>query len=75
MLVNVPIDDLSSYSVVEGEVIDLKYSLSSIHKMCLTNKLSNEIYFYISNDSPMRIEYDLGNNSNLVFYVAPKISE
>lgn len=75
MLVNIPIDDLSSYSVVEGEVIELKYSLRSIHKMCLTNKLSNEIYFYISNDSPMRIEYDLGNNSNLVFYVAPKISD
>jgi DNA polymerase III sliding clamp (beta) subunit (PCNA family) len=75
MLVNIPIDDLSAYSVVEGDIIDLKYSLSSIHKMCLTNKLSNEIMFYISNDYPMKIEYDLGNNSNIVFYVAPKISD
>ena len=75
MLVNIPIDDLSAYSVVEGDIIDLKYSLISIHKMCLTNKLSNEIMFYISNDSPMKIEYDLGNNSNMVFYVAPKISD
>lgn len=75
MLVNIPIDDLSAYSVVEGDIIDLKYSLSSIHKMCLTNKLSSEIMFYISNDSPMKIEYDLGNNSNIVFYVAPKISD
>ena len=73
MLVNIPIDDLSSYSVVEDEIIDLNYSLTSIHKMCLTNKLSNEIMFYISNDSPMKIEYDLGNDSNMVFYVAPKI--
>lgn len=75
MLVNIPIDDLSAYSVVEGDIIDLKYSLSSIHKMCLTNKLSSEIMFYVSNDSPMKIEYDLGNNSSLVFYVAPKISD
>jgi proliferating cell nuclear antigen PCNA len=75
MMVNIPIDDLSAYSVVEGDIIDLKYSLSSIHKMCLTNKLSSEIMFYISNDYPMKIEYDLGNNSNLVFYVAPKISD
>ena len=75
MLVNIPIDDLSAYSVVEGDIIDLKYSLISIHKMCLTHKLSNEIMFYISNDSPMKIEYDLGNNSNMVFYVAPKISD
>jgi DNA polymerase III sliding clamp (beta) subunit (PCNA family) len=75
MLVNIPIDDLSAYSVVEGDIIDLKYSLISIHKMCLTNKLSSEIMFYISNDYPMKIEYDLGNNSNMVFYVAPKISD
>ena len=75
MLVNIPIDDLSTYSVVEGDIIDAKYSLRSIHKMCLTNKLSSEIMFYISNDSPMKIEYDLGNQSNLVFYVAPKISD
>ena len=75
MLVNIPIDDLSAYSVVEGDIIDLKYSLSSIHKMCLTNKLTSEIMFYISNDSPMKIEYDLGSESHVTFFVAPKTTD
>lgn len=75
MLVNIPIEDLSEYSVVEGDVIDLTYSLNYIHKMCLTNKLSSEINFYISNESPMKLEYDLENNSFMSFYIAPKITD
>jgi proliferating cell nuclear antigen len=75
MLVNIPIDDLNEYSIVEGDVIDLKYSLNYIAKMCLTNKLSNELIFSISADYPMKINYDLGDESSIVFYIAPKISD
>ena len=75
MLVNIPIDDLNEYSIVEGDVIDLKYSLNYIAKMCLTNKLSSEVIFSISADYPMKINYDLGDHSSIVFYIAPKISD
>jgi proliferating cell nuclear antigen PCNA len=73
MLVNIPIDELAEYSVIEGDIIDLNYSLHCIHKMCLTNKLSNEINFSISPSFPMKIKYDLGHDSSMVFYIAPKI--
>jgi proliferating cell nuclear antigen len=75
MTVNIPIDDLKEYSIAEGEVIDLNYSLNYIGKMCLTNKLSNIIEFFISPDFPMKIKYDLGDESYMIFYIAPKISE
>lgn len=75
MLVNIPIDDLNEYSIVEGDVIDLKYSLNYIAKMCLTNKLSSEVVFCISADYPMKINYDLGDDSSILFYIAPKISD
>jgi proliferating cell nuclear antigen len=75
MLVNIPIEDLNEYSIVEGDVIDLKYSLNYIAKMCLTNKLSSEVVFSISADYPMKINYDLGDDSSIVFYIAPKISD
>lgn len=75
MLVNIPIDDLNEYSIVEGDIIDLKYSLNYINKMCLTNKLSNEVQFCISANYPMKIIYDLGNDSSLVFFMAPKIND
>ena len=73
MLVTIPIDDLTEYSVNEGENVTLAYSLSYVHKMCLTNKLSNEIQFSLSKDYPMKLKYDLGETSTLEFYIAPKI--
>jgi hypothetical protein len=73
MLVTIPIDDLTEYSVNEGENVELAYSLSYVHKMCLTNKLSNEIQFSLSKDYPMKLKYDLGETSTLEFYIAPKI--
>lgn len=74
MLVNIPIDDLSEYCINEGDDINLNYSLVYIHKMCITNKLSNEIQFCISKEFPMKLKYDLGDNSSMEFYIAPKNS-
>lgn len=75
MRVNIPTDDMSSYAIVEDEVINLTYSLVYISKMCITNKLSNDIEFSLSNESPMKINYNLGNESSLMFYIAPKLSD
>jgi len=73
MKVDIPVDDVSSYSIVEDAEILLTYSLTSINKMCITNKLSSEINLSLSNDSPMRIEYDLEDNSSIKFYIASKV--
>jgi proliferating cell nuclear antigen len=75
MLVNIPIEDLTEYAIVENEEINLSYSLSYINKMCLTNKLSNEVQISISGEYPMKIKYDLGDDSFLMFYIAPKITD
>ena len=75
MKVDIPIDDLSSYSIVEDEEIILTYSLSYINKMCITNKLSTDIEFSLSNECPMKINYNLGDESSIIFFIAPKINE
>jgi len=75
MMVDVPIEDLSSFSIVEGDEIILTYNLSYINKMCITNKLSNDINFSLSNNCPIKISYDLGDNSLLQFFMAPKMNE
>lgn len=75
MRVNIPIDDMTSYAVVENEEINLSYSLIYISKMCITNKLTNDIDFCLSNECPMKINYDLGNESSLMFYIAPKLTD
>jgi proliferating cell nuclear antigen PCNA len=75
MRVDIPIDDLTGYSIIEDEEVILTYSLSYINKMCITNKLSNDIEFSLSNNCPMKISYDLGDNSLLQFFMAPKMNE
>ena len=75
MRVDIPIDDLTSYSIVEGEEVILTYSLSYINKMCITNKLSTDIDFSLSNECPMKISYDLGDGSLMIFFIAPKMND
>ena len=75
MKVDIPIDDLTSYSIVEGELILLSYSLTYINKMCITNKLTSDIDFSLSNEIPMKISYNLGEDSFMEFFIAPKIDE
>jgi proliferating cell nuclear antigen len=73
MMVSIPIDDLNEYCIAEDETIDLLYNLTFLHKMCLSTKLSNDINVSISKDCPMKINYDLGENSQFLFYLAPKL--
>jgi proliferating cell nuclear antigen len=75
MKVDIPIDDLSSYSIVEGEEVLLTYSLAYINKMCITNKLSNDVDFSLSNECPMKICYNLGDDSSIIFFIAPKMND
>ena len=73
MKVDIQIEDLNSFAIVEDEEVTINYSLSYINKMCITNKLSNDIEISLSKTYPMRISYDLGDDSFMVFYIAPKI--
>jgi proliferating cell nuclear antigen len=75
MRVDIPIEDLTCYSIVEGEEFLLTYSLTYINKMCITNKLSSDVDFSLSNERPMKISYNLGDDSFMEFFIAPKINE
>lgn len=75
MRVNIPVDDMTSYAVIEDEELNLTYSLIYISKMCITNKLTEDIEFSISKDYPMKINYNLGDDSSLIYYIAPKIAD
>jgi proliferating cell nuclear antigen len=75
MMINIPIDDLNEFSISEGQVFKLNYSLNYVHKMCVTTKLSQEISLSISESFPMKIAYNIGDGSSAVFYLAPKIGD
>lgn len=73
--VNIPIDDLNEYAIAEGDSLDISYSLTHLGKMCLSTKLGQYVSLSISTEYPMAIKYDLGDNSSVAFYIAPKISD
>ena len=73
--VNIPIDDLNEYAISEGETLDISYSSNHIGKMCLSTKLGQHVSLSISSEYPMAIKYDLGDDSNVAFYIAPKIAD
>jgi proliferating cell nuclear antigen len=73
--VNIPIDDLNEFAIAEGDTLDISYSLTHLGKMCLSTKLGQYVSLSISTEYPMAIKYDLGDNSSVAFYIAPKIAD
>jgi len=73
--IDIPIDSLNEFAISEGEKLDILFSLNHIGKMCLSSKLGAEISIGISAEYPMSLKYNLGEDSSVAFYIAPKISD
>ena len=87
MSVEIPIDDLHSFSINEGESLTLSYSLAHLHNICLYSKIAPEITIYASSDFPIKMVFSLSSSvdvvvsaearteAQIVFYLAPKMSD
>ena len=73
--VNISTGDLDEFAIVEGGNLDVSFSLTHLYKMCCSMKLSEIINISISTEYPMALKYNLGEDSIVVFYIAPKIGE
>ena len=73
--VNIPVDDLDEYAISEGEILNMSFSLSHLCKMCTSMKMSSMINVCLSKEYPMSLTYDLGDNSKVSFYMAPKVND
>ena len=77
MYVQIKIDDLSTYMINEGETVNMSFSLTYLHNICLYNKISKEMEIKICQNCPMKITYILNGHENakMVFYLAPRIND
>ena len=73
--VNVPIESLDEYAIAEGEDVNISFSLNHLCKMCLSIKISSMVSVYISEEYPMSLTYNLGDDSKVSFFIAPKVSD
>lgn len=71
--VNIPVEELNEYAIAEDSTLEVSYSLSHLSKMCCSTKLSLNVEISLSDDYPMMLKYDLGQESSALFYIAPKI--
>jgi hypothetical protein len=75
MSVEINIDDLTAYSINEGESMKLSFSLNVLHNICMYNKMSKDIELKFSANYPMRIDYDLGDDAKILYFLAPKMAD
>jgi proliferating cell nuclear antigen PCNA len=62
MSVDIPIDDLSEFSIDEGETMNLSFSLMQLHHICQYSKIAKEIVLKLSNSYPICIQYVFDQN-------------
>jgi proliferating cell nuclear antigen PCNA len=76
-LIEFIVDDVSDDENMSesASVIDLRFSMVYIRKMCLFHQLTDEVSFRFSDINPMELKYDLGNGCYLRFFLAPQISD
>jgi len=76
MSVDIQIDELSEYSINEDEVIKLSFGLNTLNNICLYHKITKEVKIKLIKDYPMQVIYYFGDeDTKLIFYLAPKISD
>jgi proliferating cell nuclear antigen PCNA len=73
MKVDIKMDDVQAYAIAEDMTLTQCYSLKYVQLMCQFNKLSNDISMGFCTDMPMTMKYDLGEESFVLFHLAPKI--
>jgi proliferating cell nuclear antigen len=75
MSVEIGIDDLTEFAIEEDADLHLSFSLTYLHNICMYNKLAKNIDIKLSNNYPMRVDYDIGEGASIKFYLAPKIED
>jgi proliferating cell nuclear antigen len=73
--VNIPIDELNEFAIEEDGNLNVSFSLNHLCKMCTSTKLDSKINVSLSAEYPMLLRYSLGDDSNVSFYIAPKIKD
>lgn len=73
--VNIPINDLDEYAISEGETLNISFSLTHLCKMCTSIKMSSTVNVCLSSEYPMYLNYNLGDDSKVSFYIAPKVKD
>ena len=69
------IDNVEEYVCIEDTKFEASYGIKLFSIMCSFDKLASHVNLCFNDDIPMNIKYKLGYESELSFYLAPKLSD
>ena len=77
MSVEIKNEDLTEFSIMEGEQLNMSFSLNYLHNFCAYSKITKDIELKLAPEYPLRLDYVLGVEKGpyIRFYLAPKISD
>jgi len=75
MSVEISVNDLTEFSINEGYELKLSFSLVYLQNICAFNRLTKEIEIKICSGYPLCAMYELGEDANMRFYLAPKLDD
>lgn len=77
MRVEIKIDELTGFSIIEGENINVSFSLQYINIISAYSKISKTVELKIRRDYPIRVDYMFGESEegSIKFFLSPKIGE
>jgi len=76
MAVEIPIDDLHSFSINEGETLHMGFSLPQLHNISQFKIAAKEMTIKLSDNYPLAIVFPITEEHAFVkVYLAPKISD
>jgi len=80
MMVEIKIEDLTSFIIDENGSLNLTFSLNYLHNICLYNKIAKEVEIKLTPNYPLQIIYNLGTitggeSAEIKFYLAPKMDD
>jgi proliferating cell nuclear antigen len=75
MSVEISVNDLTEFSINEGYELKLSFSLVYLQNICAFNRLTKEIEIKICSGYPLCALYNLGEDANMRFYLAPKLDD
>ena len=62
-------------SVEVDDPVTMSFSLTFLNSFCKASSLSDSVKLYMSEGTPLVIEYKIGELGELKFYLAPKLSD
>ena len=75
MNVKIGYEDMLEYAIEEDLVLELTFSLSYLTWMLQFSRLTTELYVHFKKELPMKIRYELDDESFIQFFLAPQYDD